>query len=79
MKYPASILNAAKSFRSATLILAITCCFVGLVGCSEKSGAIADQDEMAEYLEANPELKETNSEEPNLEREESVRAAPEQV
>ncbi|EMI17791.1 secreted protein [Rhodopirellula maiorica SM1] len=79
MKSFASFPNALKSFRSASFVLLTTCCLVSFAGCGEKAGAVADQDEMAEYLEANPELKETNSEEPDLQREGSIRAAPEQV
>ena len=71
--------KAIAALRSFSLILVTTCCLISLVGCGEKTGAVADQDEMAEYLEAHPELKETNSEEPDLQREDSIRVAPEKV
>ncbi len=79
MKSLRSLPNAIAALRSISLILVTTCCLVSLVGCGEKTGAVADQDEMAKYLEDHPELKETNSEEPDLKREDSIRVAPEKV
>lgn len=42
----------------------IVLCFA--LGCGgSQTGVISDQDEMSRYLEQNPELRETNSEEPD--------------
>ncbi len=75
-----------KPFHPVRLLSRLTLCLglsvgaIALTGCGEpEAAAVADQEATQRYLDENPDLKNTNSEEPNIEQEVAPRAAAEKV
>lgn len=53
---------------------------VGITGCGgDEAGVVADQDELQQYLNANPDLQNAGAEEPNTAREVAPRTMPDAV